>query len=300
MKIDRLIGILSVLLQEKKVTAPELAEKFEVSRRTINRDVMALSQAGIPLYTMQGTGGGIAIADGYRMDRTLLTSRDMQGILAGLRSLDSVSGNHYYRQLMEKIQVGASDFVSGRDYMLIDLSSWYKKRLAPTIERIQSAIETHHQLQFQYVSQSGSSVNTVEPYYLIFKWSNWYLWAWNETRSAFRLYKLNRMTQLELSPQQFNPRQVSVPQISTDQFATKVWVKALFHSEVKWRLLDEFGADQITEQADGQLLLAGEYSDLDSLVRWLLTFGDQVEVLAPDEARQHLIETAKDLLRRYD
>lgn len=92
MKIDRMIGILSLLLQKEKMTAPELAEHFEVSKRTINRDIDDLCKAGIPICTTQGVGGGIQIMDGYRMDRTLLTSRDMQMIMAGLRSLDSVSG----------------------------------------------------------------------------------------------------------------------------------------------------------------------------------------------------------------
>ena len=129
MKIDRLIGILSILLQEEKTTAPELAERFEVSRRTINRDIEDLCKAGIPIKTAQGTGGGISIMDGYCMDRTILSSKDMQMILAGLRSLDSVSGSRYYSQLMEKIQTGSSEFISGRDSMLIDLSSWYKGSL---------------------------------------------------------------------------------------------------------------------------------------------------------------------------
>ena len=95
MKIDRLMGILSVLLQEEKTTAPELAERFEVSRRTINRDIEDLCKAGIPIRTTQETGGGISIMDGYRIDRTILTSKDMQMILAGLRSLDSVSGSSF-------------------------------------------------------------------------------------------------------------------------------------------------------------------------------------------------------------
>ena len=111
MKIDRLIGILSILLQEEKITAPELTERFEVSRRTINRDIEDLCRAGIPIFTSQGAGGGISIMDGYRMDRTILTSRDMQMILAGLRSLDSVSGSHYYGQLMEKLKAGSSDVI---------------------------------------------------------------------------------------------------------------------------------------------------------------------------------------------
>ena len=123
MKIDRLIGILSILLQKEMTTAPELAEHFEVSRRTINRDIEALCAAGIPIRTTQGAGGGISIMNGYRIDRTVLTSRDMQMILAGLRSLHSVSGSRYYGQLMEKLQAGSSELVSGRDSMLIDLSS---------------------------------------------------------------------------------------------------------------------------------------------------------------------------------
>ena len=104
MKIDRMIGILSLLLQKEKTTAPELAEHFEVSKRTINRDIDDLCKAGIPICTTRGVGGGIQIMNGYRMDRTLLTSKDMQMIMAGLRSLDSVSGSHYYSQLMEKIK----------------------------------------------------------------------------------------------------------------------------------------------------------------------------------------------------
>ena len=113
MKIDRLIGILALLLQQERVTAPQLARTFEVSRRTIQRDVEALCRAGIPLVTTQGQGGGISIMEGYRIDSTLLTSGDMQAILAGLRSLDSVSGTNRYAQLMEKLSAGTGGLVPG-------------------------------------------------------------------------------------------------------------------------------------------------------------------------------------------
>ena len=189
MKIDRLIGILSILLQEEKTTAPELAEKFEVSRRTINRDIEDLCKAGIPIRTAQGTGGGISLMDGYRMDRTILTSKDMQMILAGLRSLDSVSGNRYYGRLMEKILTGSSEFISGRDSMLIDLSLWYKGSLAPKIEVIQNAIENRHTIQFMYYAPSGDSNRRIEPYYLVFRWSSWYVWGWCLDREDYRLFK---------------------------------------------------------------------------------------------------------------
>ena len=188
MKIDRLIGILSVLLQEETVTAPELAERFEVSRRTINRDIDDLLYAGIPIRTTQGVGGGISIADGYKVDRTILTSKDMQMILAGLRSLDSISGSGYYGQLMEKLQVGSSDFVSGRDSILIDLSSWYKESLAPKIETIQDAIANRHLITFTYYGPKGESKRKIEPYYVVFKWSSWYVWGRCLARKDFRLF----------------------------------------------------------------------------------------------------------------
>ena len=141
MKVDRLIGILSILLQKDKVTAPYLAEKFEVSRRTINRDIDDLCKAGIPLITTQGANGGISIMEGYKIDNTLLTSTDMQAILAGLRSLDSISGTSRYTQLMEKLSVGASDLIPGGQHILIDLSSWSKSALSPKIELLHGAID---------------------------------------------------------------------------------------------------------------------------------------------------------------
>ena len=133
MKIDRLIGILSILLQREKVTAPYLADKFEVSRRTISRDIEDICMAGIPIVTARGAGGGISIMEGFRMDKTLLTSREMQSILAGLRSLDSVSGTSRYKQLMDKLAVGNQDLINVDSHIVINLSSWYKESLTPKI-----------------------------------------------------------------------------------------------------------------------------------------------------------------------
>ncbi len=301
MKIDRLIGILSVLLQEEMTTAPKLAEKFEVSRRTINRDIEDLCKAGIPIRTMQGTGGGIRIMDGYRMDRTILTSKDMQGILAGLRSLDSVSGSRYYSQLMEKLQAGASEFVSGRDSMLIDLSSWYKGTLAPKIEMIQDAIENRRLLDFRYYAPSGESVRTVEPYYVVFKWAGWYVWAWCMERKDFRLFKLNRMDQLSVSDRTFAPREVPMPDLSNEKiFPGGIRVKALFAPDVKWRLVEEFGPHCFTEADDGRLLFQADYTDMENLVAWILTFGEKAEVLEPPEARERISNTAEAMRKIYE
>ena len=168
MKIDRMIGILSLLLQKEKMTAPELAEHFEVSRRTINRDIEDLCKAGIPIVTSQGAGGGISIMDGYKMDRTLLTSKDMQMIMAGLRSLDSVSGSHYYSQLMDKIKAGSSDFVNGNDTILIDLSSWNKEAISEKIELISNCVTSYDLKKvdemLDYYEKKGCEVKPLSDY----------------------------------------------------------------------------------------------------------------------------------------
>ena len=169
MKIDRLVGILAMLLQKDSITAPELADHFEVSRRTINRYIESLCEAGIPICTRQGINGGISIMENYRMDRMLLSSSEMQEILAGLRGLDSISGSRHYARLMEKLCVGSSQFVSGRDSMLIDLSSWYKDTLAPKIEMIQASIDEKRLLAFLYYAPSGESWRKIEPYYLVYR-----------------------------------------------------------------------------------------------------------------------------------
>ena len=301
MKTDRLIGILSVLLQKEKCTAPELAEKFEVSRRTINRDIETLCRAGIPICTTQGTGGGIRIMEGYRMDRTLLTSKDMQMILAGLRSLDSVSGSRYYGQLMEKLQAGASDFVSGRDSVLIDLSSWYKESLAPKIALIQDAIEERKRIAFRYYAPGGESVRTVEPHYLIFKWSSWYVWGWCKKREDFRMFKLNRMKELTKTEEGVEPRQVPMPDLSNERiFPANIRVRALFEPDAKWRLVEEFGPHCFEEQEDGRLLFQMDYTDEESLIGWLLTFGEKAEVLEPDSVKEKLLKTAENILSLYE
>lgn len=300
MKIDRMIGILSVLLQEEKTTAPELAERFEVSRRTINRDIDELCMAGIPIRTSQGSGGGISIMEGYRMDRTILTSKDMQMILAGLRSLDSVSGSSYYGQLMEKIQAGSSEFITGRDSILIDLSSWYRDSLAPKIETIQDAIGDRHLIRFLYYAPSGESDRTVEPYYLVFRWSSWYLWGWCLKRKDYRLFKLNRMDKVRGTDKAFECREASMPDLSNEKiFPGGIKVKALFDADQKWRLVEEFGTSCFTENDDGRLLFTADYTDMDNLITWIMTFGDKAEVLEPEEVREKVRATIEAMRKNY-
>lgn len=300
MKIDRLIGILSILLQQEKVTAPYLAEKFEVSRRTINRDIEDICKAGIPIVTSQGQNGGISIMEGYRMDKTLLTSSDMQAILAGLKSLDSVSGSKRYQQLMEKLAMGNSSVLSSNNHIMIDLASWYRSSLAPKISVLQAAVEERRKVEFAYFAPGGESRRSIEPYLLIFKWSSWYLWGYCCEKQDYRLFKLNRMTELNATEERYEPRRIPVPDLSAERvYPSGIDVEAVFEPEMKWRLVEEFGMESFTEQEDGRLKFSFGFADKENLFGWLLSFGDKVELIKPAELRKELYELMGRLLKIY-
>ena len=301
MKIDRLIGILSILLQQEKVTAPYLAEKFEVTRRTISRDIENLCKAGIPIVTAQGKNGGISIMDGYRFDRTLLTSSDMQAILAGLRSLDSVSGTSRYQLLMDKLSVGNSEVLASNSHILIDLSSWYKSSLAPKIELIQSAIDAGKMISFTYYAPGGKSLRTIERYCLVFQWASWYVWGYCTARTDFRMFKLNRMVELTCLNQRFSPR--TLPPFQAD--AETIWPRSIqaeveFAPSMKWRLVEEYGPESFSVLPGGKLLFQAGFSDKENLFSWLLSFGDCAELTAPAGLRAEFFALLQKMLKFYD
>lgn len=299
MKVERMIGILSILLQQDKVTAPYLAEMFEVSRRTINRDIEALCMAGIPIATVPGQNGGISIMEGYRIDRTLLSTSDMQAILAGLRSLDSVSGTNRYAQLMEKLSAGASGLLTGDAHICVNLSSWYKDTLTPKIEQLHHAIDSSRQISFTYYAPKGESSRTIEPCRLIFQWAGWYVWGWCVMRQDFRLFKLNRMTNLQLG-EPFEKRTAPLPELSVERvFPSAYQVKAIIDPIYKWRLVEEYGPDSFTEQPDGSLLFSFGFTDKTSIICWIASFGGGAELLEPAEFRKDILEFAEGIREKY-
>lgn len=299
MKLERMIGILSILLQQEKVTAPYLAEKFEVSRRTISRDVAALCMAGIPLVTMPGQNGGISIMEGYKLDRALLSASELQSILAGLKGLDSVSGTNRYALLMEKLSAGASDLPAGDAHLQVDLASWHKSLLSPKIELLRGAILAGRKVSFTYCSPKGEKERTIEPYDLAFQWGSWYVWGFCASREAFRLFKLARMTGLCLG-EAFERRNAQPPDLSNERaFPSRYQAKALVSPENKWRLVEEYGEESFVVLPDGMLLFSFGFTDKDYLIRWIASFGGGAELLEPKELRQDMLAFAEGIRNKY-
>ena len=300
MKIDRVIGILSILLQREKVTTSELAEKFEVSRRTIIRDIEEINKAGIPIVTFQGQGGGISVMNGFRLDRTLLSNNDMKAILAGLRSLDSVSDTKRYRQLMSKLSAENPDTINMGNQIIIDLSSWDKAAVSDKIELIKNAIDSRLKIRFTYFSPTCETIREIEPYHLVFQWSSWYVWGYCTLRNDYRMFKLTRLTDLECTNELCELREV--PEYTCDKLRhTKgeIEVTVKFDKSLKWRIIDEFGTELPKFDENGDILLTFTWSDVPSFYSYILSFGDKAEILSPEKYCREFHELVKRILKKY-
>lgn len=298
MKIDRLLGIITTLLQKGKVTAPYLAEKFEVSRRTILRDLDDICKAGIPIVTMQGGYGGITIAEGYKLDKSVLTTGELQSILAGLRSIASIEKPANIERLVQKLSPNNSAIVSLRDSIVIDLASHYKNSLSEKINLIKDAISTRHMIEFDYYYSKGTSHRTIEPYFIAFKWSSWYVFGYCTERQDFRVFKLNRLWELMLSNISFKEREIPADRLELDgNLADTNEVTVLFDPSVRYRLIEDFGFSSFTETDNGKLLFHIGYTNREYIISWILAFGDKAQVLSPPE----LVEAVKQIARNiYD
>ncbi|MDR2547250.1 MAG: YafY family transcriptional regulator [Lachnospiraceae bacterium] len=299
MKLDRLLGILTTLLQKDRVTAPELAKKFEVSRRTIGRDVDALCVAGIPIVTHQGSGGGISIAEGFKLDKSVLTADELSGMIAALKGIGSVSSQSNIERTLDKLHANASSVVSLREPIIIALSSHYKRQLTEKIELIKRAVLEAQLIEFDYYYDKGDTHRRIEPYFVIFQWSAWYVFGFCRERHDWRLFKLLRLWNLTLCEENYIPK--DIPPEKRDfslQYTSNIKLVALFDSSVKYHLIETYGLDCFTETGDGLLFELG-FTNRDYLINWLLGFGDKVKVLEPEDIAEKIKTAAENILLRY-
>lgn len=298
MKIDRLIGIITILLQQDKITAPELAERFEVSRRTINRDIEDLCKAGVPLVTTQGYGGGISIADGFKIDKALFTEEELQTVFYGLKGIDSVSKTSYLSALLEKLSSKGKRVTAG-DMIIIDLASYHQAPLTQKIDLIKQAILGHHIITFQYFYEKGESWRRIEPYRLVFKWSAWYVFGYCLDRDGYRLFKLNRLGGLCMLEDRFPARHIPEKELDFEEhFSTPNFhLKALFCESEKYRLIEEYGIGCYSVSEKGGLLFEFDFTSYKNMREWIFSFGDKVLILEPEALREDRKKQAENILR---
>lgn len=300
MKIDRLLGIITILLQKDKVTAPELALKFEVSRRTIQRDIDAICKAGIPIITYQGGDGGISIAEGYKLDKTVISVDELNNIIIGLKSIGSVANTTDIGTLITKL-TPKQDLAGTGEKVLIDLASHYKNSLSEKINLIKKAISENRLISFEYYSEKGVSNRIIEPYIVTYRWSAWYVYGYCTERADYRLFKLNRLWKLKLLEDVFQNKGINPDELNLDNyFQDDNMLTALFDKETKYLLVEEFGPDSFEVTDEGKLKVSVSYTNREYIYRWLLSFGDKVEVIEPLDLRAKIAKTAKNLVKVYE
>jgi len=301
-----MLSIITYLMNHEKVRAKDLAEKLEVSVRTIYRDIDSIAQAGIPVTTFQGAGGGIGIVEGYRLDTNVLTGGEVQSIVTALKGLHSIGGDEKLRLLIDKVSgiADAAKYTAAGDEIVIDLSPWNRNdRTGPLIMELKKAIREQRRVTFTYRTYDERTERTVEPCVVAFKDSSWYLYAYCLLRDGFRLFKLRRMRDVKISGETFAKREFSLDKIDWDGETAKaktVPVVVLFDRSMQYALPDIIGAGDYEVMPDGRLKVTFFLPENIWLYSFLLGFADKAEVLEPKHLRNTMRSMAGSIMAIYD
>jgi predicted DNA-binding transcriptional regulator YafY len=279
MPINRLFDILYVLMERSTVTAKELAERLEVSQRTIYRDVELLSESGIPVYMSKGKGGGISILPEFVFNKALLTDEERQDILTSMRAVSAISLSSK-GSAMQKMQ----NLLGQRscDWIEVDFSSWgYFGNDASTFETIKTAILGKQALSFIYASGKSERLpRTVLPLKLLFKGSAWYLYGYCELRRDVRFFKLRRIEQLTILPRRFD---MDAPEhiLSSRKVDTSHYISAevRISTSMAFRVQDEIS--NFTVADNGDFLCELNLPDIGALCTYISSFGEHATILSP-------------------
>ncbi|WP_343208878.1 YafY family protein [Anaerolentibacter hominis] len=309
MKIDRLVSIIMVLLEKERTGAQELADMFEVSPRTIYRDIDAINMAGIPVFSVPGVGGGFEIMQNYKMDKTVFSTSDLSALLMGLSSLSSmVRGDelvHALTKVRSFIPAGkAKDIELKVNQICIDLSPWMgNSSIQPYFEMIQSALQENKLLSFEYIAHHGNkTTRKVEPYQLVLKSSHWYLQGYCRQRNDFRLFRLSRMSDLRIQGDCFIPRDFQKPQLEfTDILETlQTKIKIRIHKSVIDRVLDFCSYEDFLTDGDDYYLVHFPFVENDYYYNILMSFGDKCECLEPLHIRAEMKRRIQEIASLYE
>ncbi|WP_286923133.1 MULTISPECIES: helix-turn-helix transcriptional regulator [Lysinibacillus] len=310
MKLERLLSIIILLLNRRMVQAKELAERFEVSVRTIYRDIDAINAAGIPIVTYQGTNGGIGLSEGYRLDRNILTNDELATIVTALRSISTSYSKEQHQRLVEKINSVVlpeheEEFQHKTNRVLIDYSPWGgSKHLRAKLILLDEALDSCVLVNFTYSNAEGEvSQRNVEPHMLILKGRQWYLQAYCLEKEEFRLFKLKRMKGLRIDHEKtFIRRNPSNQEHNEGKNKLKPSTpEVVFRFQDKARHLAEewFGIEELLPVEDGSWLVKKAYPENEWLYSFILSLGHHVEVLEPQHLRKIITSRAEKIAKVY-
>lgn len=295
MQESRLFKIIYHLLDKGQATAPELAEKFEVSVRTIYRDIDALSGAGIPVYTEAGRNGGIRLMNHFVLNRAMLSEGEKQEILTALQSLyaaRNVNGGQTLQKLSAMFHLHAENWLE------VDFSRWGNRGSDnKTFETLKSAVIHCRSVRIHYAGSYGTiSSRTVHPYQLVYKSKAWYLKAFCTEKQDMRIFKLNRIINFEMLNEPFTRRDVPEPAgVSGEEYHP---ITLRFPAEMAYRVYDEFEPEQVQRLENGDLIASANMPEDAWLTGFLLSFGTQVDILSPAYLKEIIAEQARQIYEK--
>lgn len=297
MRESRLFRIVYYLLQNGKATAPELAQKFEVSIRTIYRDIDSISSAGIPIYTTQGKGGGISILNDYTLDKSLFSEQEQEQMLTALQGMVATTeenSNELLTKLSGLFQINSTNWIE------VDFSDWaHRTPQQDTFNIIKEAIFQKRVISFCYFSGKGNKEKrNVRPIRLVFKSKSWYLYSFCLLRNDYRFFKLTRIKGLEVLSETFTQDFTPTKIEKQIQVENTVAVKLKFDRQAAFRVYDEF-TDSITEDSQGNLYVQIDLPDNEVLYSYVMSFSDSVEVIEPQSIREQMKKRLQKMQEKY-
>lgn len=307
MQIDQLFEFVYILIDKKQVTAKDMAKRFGVSTRTVYRWMEALSVSGIPVYSLKGRGGGIAISENYALDKTLLSEEERLAILSSVKALNNLSGNpaslvNANIKAAEKL----SHFVQNdADWLEVDFAPWSPEgsEVRNLFGLLRDSILKKRQITFDYFTGDGrSEKRTVHPWKLVFRGQSWYLLGWCTSRKSERFFKLTRMRNLLITSKEASisinisdSRPAQMPEYS----APLIQIKAKISEEKISYLMDSFICSEIKAQKNGWLNVTFTAPDTPWLCEILLSFGPQIKIQSPARLKNKISETAEKISELY-
>lgn len=297
MQESRLFRIVYYLLQNGKATAPELAQKFEVSIRTIYRDIDAISSAGIPIYATQGKGGGISILNDYTLDKSLFSEQEQEQMLTALQGMIAATeknSNELLTKLSGLFQIKSTNWIE------VDFSDWaHRTPQQDTFNIIKEAIFQKRIISFCYFSGKGNKEKrNVKPIRLVFKSKSWYLYSFCLLRNDYRFFKLTRIKELEMLSETFTQDFTPTKIEKQIQVENTVAVKLKFDRQAAFRVYDEF-TDNITEDSQGNLYVQIDLPDNEVLYSYVMSFSDSVEIIEPQSIREQMKKRLEKMQEKY-
>ena len=308
MKIDRLVSIIMVLLDQKRMGAQELADMFEVSPRTIYRDIDAINIAGIPIRSISGVGGGFEIMPEYKIDKKVFSADDLSAILVGLSGLSNMVRGDELVNALAKVKSfipaeKAKDIEIKTNQICIDLSPWIgNQNIQPYLETIKAALQNCRLLSFEYIAHHGNkTVRTVEPYQLVLKSSHWYFYGYCYTRNDYRLFRLSRMSDLQMRQKTFIPRDYQKPILDFEEILTAMQteIKIRIHKSILDRVLEYCTYNHFMPDGDEHYVVDFPFIENEYYYDILLGFGGKCECVEPPHIRKEMKRRIYDIAAIY-